>query len=194
MRYLQTIFYILWFTAAIYCADFPINIKVVDSAGLSLKDQLVIVQDLENAKERVRILRDNNGCIPPLELPSGLYRIIVTNPYGAYETVVTEYLVGRLSANIVVRVRATGIRNDSDVYPPVKTKIRVIGRSGNSGNGTGHVNITVVDKMEAVIGDTAALVIVQDLKHPEKEFLRILTQKNGCVPPLTLPFGTYRLS
>ena len=99
MRIIPIILAVLMFPVAISAATFSVTIKIEDETGDALKDELVIVQDLNNQEHEIlRALSDKNGYVPPLELPSGLYRVIATAPYGLWETSVREFLVGQKSS------------------------------------------------------------------------------------------------
>ena len=93
-----------------------VTVKIEDVSGGPLKDQLVIIQDL-NGQERevVRALSNEAGTIPPLGLPPGLYRAIATTPYGVWETKVHEFLVTQTSTEVVLQVSPRASRGEGDV-------------------------------------------------------------------------------
>lgn len=127
------------FPVAISAAPFSVTIKIEDGSGDALKDELVIVQDLNNREnELLRTLSDKQGCIPPFVLPSGLYRVIATAPYGLWETTVLEFLVvDQKSTEVLVRVNPKATHGFGDIVPTEtnKAKLKVIGKNGHPADG-----------------------------------------------------------
>jgi hypothetical protein len=104
-----------------------ITIKVEDGSGAPLKNDLVVVHNLDDRSHEVlRALSDANGDVPALDLQPGLYRIIATFPYGdIWETEIQEFLVvkGRPKP-IVLMIRPMGTHGYGDVIPAPGPKIR----------------------------------------------------------------------
>jgi hypothetical protein len=81
-----------------------ITIKVKNAKGVPLKDDLVIVRNLNDRnRELLRALTNSNGDVPSLDLRPGLYRIIATFPYSSiWETEIQEFLVVKGHAKQIV--------------------------------------------------------------------------------------------
>ena len=196
MRYLLTILTVLGLSATLAAATFSVKIKVEDPTGDGVKDDLIIVQDLDHREnELLRVLSDKNGCVPPLELPSGLYRIIATAPYGLWQTNVREFLVGRRPINVVVRVQPIGTHGHGDIVNigTSRANLQVIAQDGRPADGArilardrtasihterwykadrqGKVTIELVDKPTVV-------VIIYD------DFLQITELSDGDLNPI----------
>jgi hypothetical protein len=93
----------------------PVTIRVEDVQGSALHNELVIVQDLDNSEHEVlRALTDGNGNLPPLPLPPSLYRVIVTAPYGLWQTSVREFLVREKPVGLTVRVEGVSTHGNGD--------------------------------------------------------------------------------
>jgi len=71
----------------------PLRVVTVDQTGAGFPDVLVIVKPLEGSGESFRALSDKDGMIPTRDLPSGLYQLIATCPYGLCQTTVREFVV-----------------------------------------------------------------------------------------------------
>ena len=98
MRGLLFMLALIGVAPAVSVVTFPVKIKVEDASGAAVKNDLVIVQDLNNREHEIlRALSDQDGNGPTLELPSGMYRVIAAAPYGLWQTSVLEFLVGQQS-------------------------------------------------------------------------------------------------
>lgn len=95
----------------------PLRIHVQDGGWEALKDQLVIVQPLENYGEIFRALTDENGNIAPRDLNSGFYRVIVTNPYGLWETRIQEFAITSEPETLVLTVEPMPTHGFGDRVP-----------------------------------------------------------------------------
>jgi hypothetical protein len=94
----------------------PVTIKVEDVSGAPIKNELVIVQDLDHQeREIVRALTGDAGTIQPLELSPGLYRAIATAPYGLWQTKVCEFLVTEKQRDILLRVQPIPTHGAGDI-------------------------------------------------------------------------------
>lgn len=116
----------------------PVKIKVEDSAGAVVKNVLVIVQDLDKSRrETLRVLSDEDGKVPVLQLSPGLYRVIATAPYGLWQTGVRELLVGQQPTNLIIKVQAQPTRGYGDVVTLGTTQrhFQVIGPDGQPASG-----------------------------------------------------------
>ena len=80
----------------------PLQVHVQDGSGEALRDQLVIVKLLEKYGEVFRVLTDESRNIPVRDLSPGYYRLIVTDPYGLWETKIQEFAISSEPANLVV--------------------------------------------------------------------------------------------
>ncbi len=112
----------------------PLTLRVEDASGARLKDELVIVQDL-NARERevLRALTDQNGNVPVPDLKPGLYRAIATSPYGLWETEIREFLVEEGSPlEVVLKVRPMPTHGYGDIVTvgAPQSELRVLGSTG----------------------------------------------------------------
>ena len=111
---------------------------VVEAAGVPLKDELVIVQELHNRRHEVlRVLTDGNGKIPTIDLPHGLYRVIATAPFGLWETEVQEFLVGEKPTHLALHVSPMPTRGNGDIVTvgTKKKKMRVLKPDGQVASG-----------------------------------------------------------
>ncbi len=112
----------------------PLTLRVEDASGARLKDELVIVQDL-NGRERevLRALTDQNGYIPVPDLKPGLYRAIATSPYGLWETEIREFLVEEGSPlEVVLKVRPMPTHGYGDIVTvgAPQSELRVLDSTG----------------------------------------------------------------
>lgn len=90
--------------------------KVQDASGAGLKDELVIVQDLNGPEcEISRSLTDKDGNVSALDLKPGLYRMIATDPYGSWQTQVREFLVRSKPSVIVASVQPMPTQGNGDI-------------------------------------------------------------------------------
>jgi hypothetical protein len=111
-----------------------VTIVTNDASGAPLKDELVIVQNLDDReREIVRVLSDANGQIPVLGLEPGLYRVIATSPYGLWQTLVREFLVNDKPVRLVLGIEGMATHGNGDVVT-VGTKrmfVRVLDSDGH---------------------------------------------------------------
>lgn len=104
MRHLLTVLALVGLVPAVAAATAPVKIRVEDAVGAVIKDELVIVQDLDSREHEVlRALSDQEGNVPPLQLSPGLYRVIATAPYGVWQTSVREFLVGERPTEVIAK-------------------------------------------------------------------------------------------
>jgi len=82
----------------------PVHLRVIDSSGADLADQLLILKSLETGREAFRACSDSKGDVPTRDVSPGPYRVIVTDPYGAFETEVIEFMVVDAPVQIEVKV------------------------------------------------------------------------------------------
>lgn len=95
---LVTIFLALWVHPV------SIHVTVQDESGAALPDALVIVESLDNRLQTVRYLSGKDGNTPTMELKPGLYRVIVTYPYGPWQTVIREFSLPDGADEVTVRI------------------------------------------------------------------------------------------
>jgi hypothetical protein len=117
---------------------FPVKVKVEDSGGAAVKDELVIVQDLNNREHEIlRALSDQGGNVPTFQVPTGVYRVIATAPYGLWKTSVREFLVSQQSTQVIVRVEPTPTHGYGDIVTigTTSVQLQVIGPDGEPANG-----------------------------------------------------------
>lgn len=67
-------------------------IKVLDDGGAPFPEVLVIVKSLDEKREIARYLSGADGRTPAIQLGNGLYRVILTCPYGLCQTTIRELL------------------------------------------------------------------------------------------------------
>ena len=111
-----------------------VNLVVQDESGAPLKDELVIVQNLDDRKhEIVRALTDANGEIPILNLESGLYRAIATAPYSLWQTQVREFLVNDAPVRLALKVEPMPTHGNVDIVTVGTEKmfVRVLDADGH---------------------------------------------------------------
>ena len=111
----------------------PVTIKVEDVSGAPIKNELVIVQDLDHQEREVaRALTGDTGTIQPLELSPGLYRAIATAPYGLWRTKVCEFLVTEKQRDILLRVQPMPTHGAGDIVTTGSALIEVQVLNSNS--------------------------------------------------------------
>ena len=115
-----------------------VTVSVQDGSGGPVKNDLVILQDLDDhEKEIVRALTDLDGRIPPLRLGPGLYRAIATAPYGLWQTRVSEFLVQDIPVNLIVAVEPMPTHGAGDVVTveTKRTNLRIVAADGHPASG-----------------------------------------------------------
>jgi hypothetical protein len=111
----------------------PVTIKVEDVSGAPIKNELVIVQNVDRQeREIVRALTGETGTIQPLELSPGLYRAIATAPYGLWQTKVCEFLVTEKQHDIILRVQPIPTHGVGDIVITGSALIEVQVLNSNS--------------------------------------------------------------
>ena len=115
-----------------------VTVSVHDTSGGPVNNDLVILQNLdEREKEIVRALTDLDGRIPPLQLGPGLYRAIVTAPYGLWQTRVSEFLVKDIPVSLIVSVEPMPTHGAGDVVTVERKRInlRIVAADGHPASG-----------------------------------------------------------
>jgi len=111
-----------------------VNLTIEDASGAALKDELVIIQNLNRkGREVLRVLTDEDGKIPALNLEPGLYRAIATAPYGLWETEVREFLVTAKPLQLKLNVYPMPTHGYGDIVPfgpPKKKNLKVLRADG----------------------------------------------------------------
>jgi hypothetical protein len=126
MRYLLLALAMFGAVPTLGPVTFSVKIKVEDSSGAVVKDELVIIQDLNGREHEIlRVLSDEYGIVPVLQLPPGLYRFIATNPYGEWQTKVLEFLVGQQSTEVTIRVEAMPTHGYGDIVTIDTTRVQL---------------------------------------------------------------------
>lgn len=121
-----------------YSLNIPVAIKVEDGAGAPLKEELVIVQDLnDHEREALRVLSDQSGSVPALDLKPGLYRAIATNPYGMWRTEVHEFLLTQSPVKLVLKVEQMGTHGNGDIVTVgvPEAELQVLTQDGQPASG-----------------------------------------------------------
>ena len=94
----------------------PVTVAAQDPSGAPLKNELVIIQDLDHSEREItRGLTNENGAISPLNLHPGVYRAIVTAPYGLWKTKIQEFLVNDAPVRLTVEVEVMPTRGYGDI-------------------------------------------------------------------------------
>src|SRR5208337_2561069 len=130
MRHLLLLLALFGVVPTVAAATFPVKVKVEDSSGAAVKDELVIVQDLDSREHEIlRALTDPDGNAPTLQLPSGLYRVIATAPYGLWLTSVREFLVSQAPTEVILRVQPMPTHGYGDIVTvgTPRVQLKVIG-------------------------------------------------------------------
>jgi hypothetical protein len=143
MRRLLLVLTLFGVMPSVAAVTYTVKIRVEDPSVAVVKDELVIVQDLNNREHEIlRALTDRDGNAPALELPSGLYRVIATAPYGLWETSVREFLVGKQSTEVIVRVQPIPSHGYGDIWTigTPRVQLQVIGPDGQPAKGA-HILI-----------------------------------------------------
>jgi len=113
MRYLSLL---LTFVALAPQTGTKVTIKIQDASGAPLKDELVIVQDLNKpGTDLLRALSDQNGDVPLLELGHGVFRVIATYPYRGWKTQVSEFLVRDKPITVSLQIQPMPTHGYGDV-------------------------------------------------------------------------------
>jgi hypothetical protein len=115
------------------------TLRVEDTGGAPLKDELVILQNLDDhEREMLRALTDRDGNVPVPDLKPGLYRAIATAPYGLWETQIREFFVaeGRpLEVILYVKPMATHGNGDIVTIGAPVTELQVLDSTGSPVSG-----------------------------------------------------------
>jgi len=127
--------------------------------------ELVIVQDLNSREhEVIRALTEQDGSIPPIQLQSGLYRVIATTPYGLWETNIHEFLVGQESTDVIIHVQPLGTHGYGDTL--------------SAGTTYGQLRVIAPDGSPAI----GAVILVRDREATLYSERRYITDKEGTTP------------
>ena len=109
---------ILAFLLPTLCFAAPTTVRVVDASGAPAKEVLVIVKAFgPNYFDDVRLLTDEKGIIPVLQLNPGTYQAIATAPYGLWETSVKEFLIEEKPVELTLTVWPQPTHGFGDIVP-----------------------------------------------------------------------------
>jgi hypothetical protein len=98
--------------------SFAVTVVAQDPSGAPLKNELVIIQDLDDSQtDMARAVTNKDGEIPQLNLRPGLYRAIVMAPYTLWKTRILEFLVNDAPVRLVVKLELLSTRGYGDVIP-----------------------------------------------------------------------------
>ena len=110
-----------------------VAVKVEDASGAPIKNELVIVQDLNNREREVlRALTDDAGNIQSFDLSPGLYRAIATAPYGLWQTKVSEFVIVQEPRNIILKVEPIPSHGSGDIVAvgTTRAELQVLNADG----------------------------------------------------------------
>jgi len=127
------IYMLLTLVLALFQSTTSVSFKVEDASGASLKDELIIVQDLDHHEQEVfRSLTDQDGVIASAGLQPGLYRAIAIAPYTAWQTEVKEFWVRDRPLRVTLRIKPAPTHGYGDVLVlnAARVSIRVLESSG----------------------------------------------------------------
>jgi hypothetical protein len=111
------------------------KIHLVDASGAPIAKVLVIVKSLQGSGEIARYLTDASGGTPQVEFGEGLYRIIVTCPYGLCQTVVREVLGSNLGDDLKITVPLKSTDSDGELIGQHQIVLRLTSREGGPVSG-----------------------------------------------------------
>jgi hypothetical protein len=98
--------------------SFAVTVVAQDPSGVPLKNELVIIQDLDHSQtDMARAVTNEVGEISPVRLRPGLYRAIVMAPYTLWKTRILEFLVNDAPVRLVVKLELLPTRGYGDVVP-----------------------------------------------------------------------------
>jgi hypothetical protein len=109
----------------------PVRVHVIDAAGEGFPKILVIARSLERPTESDRELTNNNGLTTALNLGSGLYQIIASDPYGTWPTTVREFILGNQPIDITLQLDVPGTNDQTWGPAAVGVPIKVLDRHGH---------------------------------------------------------------
>jgi hypothetical protein len=110
--------------------------SVSDATGAPFPNGLVILKSLDDNHEVFRALTNDEGSVPKVDLQPGLYRVVVSFPYGHWKTEVREFFVAQVPAKVTLTVVPTGTQDNVTITgAPIQT-IQVLDHSGKPVSGT----------------------------------------------------------
>jgi hypothetical protein len=126
------------------CAT-PVAIRTLDASGAPLENELIIVIQLSPRVEVFRALSDSKGLVPDRDLPRGLYRAIVTDPYGSWKTDVEEFVVGDAAVKLEFKIDPMGTHGYGDWIGSPQPELRVAFVTA-AGQSPGRIDFLVRDE------------------------------------------------
>jgi hypothetical protein len=106
-------------------------VRTVDMSGAPFPNVLVIVGSLDGKGEIARYLTDQSGHTPPIPLDAGLYRLIVTCPYGLCRTAIHEFLGSNAPSEMVTKVDFNPPHANGEVFVGTdKIRLVLLGHEG----------------------------------------------------------------
>lgn len=158
-------------------------VRTVDQSGAPIPNVLVIMQSFDGKGEIGRYLSDENGRTPRFQLGPGLYRLILTCPYGLCRTSVREFLGAEAPSEIVEKVELKPSDLNGQVLGAPKLRVKVFSSEGKPELGA-HVLVRdpkakwekwyVTDgegsAVIELIGDPTVVVIVGSQSVVTREF------------------------
>lgn len=105
-------------------------VKTVDQSGAPLPNVLVIIQSFDGKGEIGRYLSDREGRTPHFRLGPGLYRLILTCPYGLCRTSVREFLGAKAPSEIVERIELKPSDFNGQITGAPEIRLKVFSSQG----------------------------------------------------------------
>ena len=102
------------------------RIRIIDSTGAPFPNVLVIIQSLDDRREIARYLTNSDGLVPPIQFGGGLYRIVLTCPYGLCKTSVYELLKTDIPASLTLTASVQPTDMNGRIVDAAKITILVV--------------------------------------------------------------------
>lgn len=106
------------------------TVRTVDESGAPFPNVLVIIQSFDGKGEIGRYLSDQKGRTPPFQLGLGLYRMILTCPYGVCRTSVREFLGAKAPSEIVEKLELKPTDLNGEILRAPKIRVKVLSWEG----------------------------------------------------------------
>ena len=102
------------------------RLRVLDETGAPFPDVLIVVKYLEDGSEVGRHLSDSRGRITTLYLKPGLYRFVLTCPYGVCKTTIFELLDTQVSGEVALNVRVHATDRQGILLGAPKAQLAIV--------------------------------------------------------------------
>lgn len=105
-------------------------VRTVDQSGVPFPNVLVIIQSFDGKGEIGRYLSDRQGRTPHFQLGPGLYRLILTCPYGLCRTTVREFLGAKAPSEIIEKIELKPTDLNGEILGAPKIRLKVFSLDG----------------------------------------------------------------